>query len=425
MTLKRLAILSVHTSPLARLGGSKTGGMNVYVREIAQEFGRRGIGVDIFTRKAEPDLPSVDYSLGSNVRVIHITAGAEQALGPDDIYPLVPEFTAGALAFTTTENCKYDLIYSHYWLSGLVAQALREVWGIPFVQMFHTLGHMKNRIGIAPVSSLAPDVRIHSETRIVGWSNRIIAATSAEQSQLLWLYRADRRKIVTVPPGVNTERFSPIPRIEAQASLGLPDECQMLLFVGRLEPLKGVDNILFALDRLHRHSPHLLQNVRFAIIGGEPDSTEMVQLRQFSSELEVGEYVHFLGAKEQEQLPLYYAASLAVMMPSDYESFGMVALEAMACGTPVIASRVGGLAYLIRDGETGFLVPVREPAALAECIATLLVNPQKREEMGQAAASLAHQYTWSVIADRLLPVFQDVIGYWQLSHRMSSAYPRR
>ncbi|MBI5669930.1 MAG: glycosyltransferase [Chloroflexi bacterium] len=424
MILKRLAILSVHTSPLAKLGGSKTGGMNVYVREIAQELGRRGLAVDIYTRRADSGWPVVDHSLGRNVRVIHITAGAEQELGPDEVYPHLAQFTAGVLAFTTGDNTSYDLIYSHYWLSGLVAHALHEVWGIPFVQMFHTLGHMKNRILMNRGASLPPDVRVHNETQIVGWANQIVAATAAEQAQLLWLYRADRRKIAVIPPGVNADRFKPIARADARAQLGLPPERQLLLFVGRIEPLKGVDTVLQALARLGRQSPNLLDTVRFAVIGGDLNNAELTRLRQFSADLGLEDCVEFLGAKDQAQLPLYYAASLAVVMPSDYESFGMVALEAMACGTPVIASQVGGLAYLIRDGETGFLVPVREPDALAERIGVLLADPHQREEMGQAAARLARQYTWPAITDRLLQLFQRVLEQRRINRHTSSAHPR-
>lgn len=424
MPLKRLAIITVHTSPLAQLGGSKTGGMNVYVREIAQEFGRRNIAVDIFTRRASPEQPLVDGSLGGTVRVIHVSAGLGQPLSPDEVYPHLPQFTAGMLAFTTSENIQYDAVYSHYWLSGLVAHALQEVWGLPFAQMFHTLGHMKNRIVMSGLPAVVPDVRIHHEIRIVRWAYRIIAATPAEQSQLLWLYRADRRKIAIIPPGVNPKRFFPIPMNEAKYRLGIPAEKYLFLFVGRIEPLKGVENILQALHHLHQQKPQVLTNVCFAVIGGDLENAdhELTRLQQLSVQLGLSQYVRFLGAQDQSHLPIYYSASVAAMMPSDYESFGLAALEAMACGTPVIASQVGGLAYLIRDGETGFLVPVREPEALAERIVFLLNHPNERERMGQAAAQLAQQYTWPSVADQLLAVFEEVMER-RFSPRRSSAHP--
>lgn len=412
--LNRLALLSVHTSPLAQLGGNKTGGMNVYIRELAQELGRRGVTVDIYTRKAAAHLPLVDHTLGPNVRVICILAGPEMPLNPDDVYAHLPQFTAGVLAFTTSEGLRYDLLYSHYWLSGLVAHQLKDIWGTPFVQMFHTLGHMKNRIVPDGILQLAPDVRVHYETQITGWANRIVAATPAEQAQLLWLYRTDRRKIVVIPPGVNTERFHVISMANAKQKLGIPVERQLLLFAGRIEPLKGVDSILQALHLIQQRNPTLLHHVRFVVVGGDITSThdrELVRLRQLSEQLGLGQAVDFVGAKDQTLLPFYYAAAAAVIMPSDYESFGLVALEAMACGTPVIASQVGGLPFLIREGETGFLVPVREPAALADRMLTLLLNPPQRLQMGAAAAKLAQQYSWSAIADQLIPLFEDLIAH--------------
>ncbi|NWF68639.1 MAG: glycosyltransferase [Chloroflexi bacterium] len=405
--MQRIAMLSVHTSPLAALGGKKTGGMNVYVRELARELGSRGLLVDIFTRRSTPDAPEVDLSIGDNVRVIHVLAGPPITLDPDAVYPYLQQFAAGVIAFTTREQSGYDIVYSHYWLSGLVAQTLHEVWQTPFVQMFHTLGHMKNRIASAPIS--LGDARTMNETRITQWAARIIAATPAEQQQLVWLYRADRRKIAVIPPGVNTQRFHPLAQAKAKAQLGLPPQTRPLLFVGRIEPLKGIDTIFQALQHLRGASPHLLENVVLGIVGGDPDNpndSEISRLRQLSENLDLGTMVHFLGAKEQALLPTFYAAAEALIMPSDYESFGMVALEAMASGTPVIATEVGGLAFLVRDGESGLLVPVRDPAALAAKIGTLLSDATLRARLGQQAAELAQQYDWARIADQILQVFE-------------------
>jgi len=409
MGVQRIAILSVHTSPLAPLGGKKTGGMNVYVREFAEELGRHNIAVDIYTRRAAPNLPDVDNFIGENVRVIHLAAGPLQTLDPNDVYPYVSQFAAGVIAFTTRQHIKYDLIYSHYWLSGWVAHKLNEVWNTPFVQMFHTLGHMKNRIDAK--QPILPDIRLTVETQVVQWADRIVAATPAEQAQLLWLYRADPRKIVIVPPGVDSSRFRPIPQDEAKARLNIPLKNNLLLFVGRIEPLKAVDTILEAINLIRRDNPQVLEHTAFAIIGGDPDNPadkELSRLRTLSESLNLRDIVDFLGAKDHKMLAYYYAAATAVIMPSDYESFGMVALEAMASGTPVIASEVGGLAYLVNDKKTGFLVPAREPAALAKGIVTLLTDPIKRAQLGQNAAELARQYAWSNIVDQLLPVFEDV-----------------
>lgn len=410
MKVDHLAILSVHTSPLARLGGEKTGGMNVYVRELARELGRRGIHVDVFTRQSSPVDLHIDTSLGTNVRVITIQAGPLEIISPDETYPYVQEFAAGVIAFSTLHNLRYDLIYSHYWLSGCVADTLKEIWGIPFAQMFHTLGHMKNRIALNPNVPTLPDVRVTQESRIVRLADRIIAATPAEQAQLLWLYRADRRKIVIIPPGVNSEQFFPQSMEESRARLALESDQTIFLFVGRIEPLKGVDTILRAFAAIKRESPDLLAKLRFLVIGGDParPNTELARLIQRARELDIESLIDFLGAKDQNDLRDYYTASHAAIMPSEYESFGMVALEAMACGTPVIASHVGGLAFLIQDGVNGYLIPVGEPNALSEKLIQILIDPETLSAMRANAFGTAQQYTWSAIAERLETIFEQI-----------------
>ncbi len=413
-TLKRLAILSVHTSPLAPMGGKKTGGMNVYIRDLAQELGRQGIEVDVFTRRSSPDEPEIDYRIGYNVRVIYLTAGGVRALSPDDIFPYLPEFTAKLMAFATLRNVQYDIVYSHYWLSGWVAQKLKEAWGVPFVQMFHTLGQMKQRI-ISADTLFLPDQRVHTEMDIAQWADRVVAATPAEHAQLMWLYRAKRRKIEIVPPGVDVQRFKPVvsrTKANIRARLGF-DKRHLLLFVGRIEPLKGIDTILQAMALLRENAPGMLQETQFALVGGDPRAKgdpEMERIQQMVVDFDLSENVTFLGAKDQSQLPEYYNASTAVIMPSDYESFGMVALEAMASGVPVIASAVGGLAFLVRDGETGYHVPVREPKALAARICCLLDSEERREHMGRMASHVANDYAWSNIAARLIDIFGNILS---------------
>lgn len=409
--VKRIAFISVHTSPLAPMGGNKTGGMNVYIRELTQELGKQGYMIDVFTRRSSEFEPEVDFGIGENVRVIYLDAGPAAPLTPDEHYPYLSEFTSNLIAYTILHNIQYDVIYSHYWLSGWVAAKLKETWGVKFVHMFHTLGHMKKRIQAN--QHYSPDIRIQTEASVTGWADKIIAATPAEQSQLLWLYRADRRKIIIIPPGVNTHHFQEIvTNIEAKRQLGIDENANMLLFVGRIEPLKAVDTILQALYVMRERAPQLLKNLSFTIVGGDPNSVkddEMQRLQDMSVELGIDQIVNFVGAKEQSQLPLYYSAATAVIMPSDYESFGMVALEAMATGTPVIASQVGGLAFLVRNNETGFHIPIREPKSLADSVIELLSNPQKTQEMGKSASRIAKDYAWSNIADRLVHVFESVV----------------
>jgi len=410
MGLKRIAFISVHTSPLAPMGGKKTGGMNVYIRELSQELGKQGYLIDIFTRRSSTDEPEVDYGIGENVRVIYLNAGTMTSLTPDEHYQHLSEFTANLIAYATRHNIQYDVIYSHYWLSGWVAAKLKEAWGIKFVHMFHTLGHMKRRIHDSQF--YAPDIRISTEALVIEWADRIIAATLAEHAQLLWLYRADRRKIEIIPPGVNTAHFEDVlPPEQAKQALGIDPKSSLLLFVGRIEPLKAIDTIFEALYVMRDKSPKLLRKLRFMIVGGDLTDTndiEMKRLQDMSIEFGIDHIVDFVGSKEQSELPIYYSAATAVIMPSDYESFGMVALEAMATGTPVIASQVGGLAFLVRDKETGFHIPAREPISLADGIISLLSNKHQTQEMGISASRVAKDYTWSTIANRLLQVFSKI-----------------
>jgi D-inositol-3-phosphate glycosyltransferase len=387
--------------------------MNVYVRDLSREFGRRGIKVDVFTRSQNPCIPHINETLGENARVIHIPSGPEIPLDPDQVYPHLPEFIENVLAFTAQEGIRYDVIYSHYWLSGLVAHELRAVWGTPVAQIFHTLGMMKDRIAHEPAEHPVT-LRAFSEADIMSWADRLIAATPAERAQMLWLYRANRRNIEVVPPGVDLNRFRPIPPEVAKQAIGLSADQRMLLFVGRIEPLKGVDSIFEAMALIKRDAPRLLDKLSISIIGGDPDSTdddnkEMERLKALRTELGLSELVIFLGAKDQDTLNYYYAASEALIMPSDYESFGMVALEAMASGTPVIASEVGGLAFLVRDDYSGYLVPVREPQALADKIRIILEQPEERRRLGQNAHEYAQEYAWPRIADRLLSIFESMM----------------
>lgn len=406
----RVAMLSVHTCPLATLGGKKTGGMNVYIRDLSRELGRRGIYVDVFTRSEDPAAPHV-ADLGENARVIHVSTGPEQPMGTAEIYAYLPEFVENVTAFAQDNALRYDIIFSHYWLSGWAAHELRAQWRIPVVQMFHTLGQMKNRIAQAP-QHLETGIRIFTEMDIMSWADALIAATPAERDQLLWLYRADRRKITIIPPGVDLQRFQSLPPEQARARIGLPDGVKMLLFVGRIEPLKGVDTILRAVTLLRGENPHLLDKLWISVIGGggedETPDAEMARLKDLREQLGLRDLVTFLGARDQDTLQYYYGAAEALIMPSDYESFGMVALEAMACGTPVIASEVGGLAFLVQDGVTGFHVPNRDPEALAGAIRTILTDSERRLAMGQAAQHLAQEYGWPIIADRLLAVFEKL-----------------
>ncbi len=415
-TMNRIAMLSVHTSPLAALGGKKTGGMNVYVREVARALGDCGVDVDVFTREADAAVQGQIVEMGTHARLIYLPAGPLQTLDTAAIYRHLPQFRDALLSFVHQNQLNYDLIYSHYWLSGWLALELKRLWHIPVVQMFHTLGRMKDRIAEHGQVMETPTIHLHErnirvavETEIMQRADRLIAATPAERIQLLWLYRANRRRIEVVPPGVDLAHFRPLNRAEARQQIGLDPDQHMLLFVGRIEPLKGLETLCQALALLKDDQGNILKNLMIQIVGGDTQDDEIRRLEALCQQLGIGDVVWFVGAREQDVLPAYYNAADALIMPSDYESFGMVALEAMACGTPVIASQVGGLAFLVEDYQTGFHVPVREPAALADRICLLLCDAALRREMGTNARRAAEDYSWGHIVEQLLQIFQQQV----------------
>jgi D-inositol-3-phosphate glycosyltransferase len=408
----RIAMLSYHTCPLAVLGGKDTGGMNVYVRELTRQLGRMGIHVDVFTRSQDEHVPHVIHELGYGNRVVHVPAGPEVPLPKREMAGHIPEFVDGVKQFAAEKGIQYDLIHSHYWMSGLAAEALSSAWGgVPVVHMFHTLGEMKNRIARSE-DEREGAYRIDGEKRVLARADRVIAATPAERTQLQYLYKAERRKIAVIPPGVDTGHFYPIPMDEARQYIGVDPDKKLVLFVGRIEPLKGLETLVRAIA-CHRSAR--LGQVTLAVIGGDPDvsplemSAEMTRIQQLCDELCLGRMVVFLGKRGQDTLPYYYSAADVLVMPSHYESFGMVALEAMACGTPVIASQVGGLAYLVKDGETGFHVPDQDPDALCEKLLVVLDDPQQRRTMGLHAAVYARDYAWANIATQILEVYENLV----------------
>lgn len=403
----KLAFISFHTSPLAQLGVQKGGGMNVYLHELARELGRRGHAIDIYTYRPDPTGMEIDGSMGDGIRVISLALkGLPGPLTQEELFEARQQFAAGVIGFTTRNPIRYDLVYSHYWLSGWVAEKLKEIWQIPFIQMFHTLGQMKHRIA----NSSFPSTRTREELRITERADTIIASTPAERAQLRWLYRADRRKIHIVPPGVDTGFFQPRPMEPARIQLALPTQAKVLLFVGRIEPLKAVDDILKALAGIRTKRPELFRELRFLIVGG--NRRELAPIRQLADRLALREEdtVIFFGPMPHSELPKAYAASDLVIMPSDYESFGMVALEGLASGRPVIATQVGGLAHLIEDGHTGSHIPTREPEVLADRIIHLLSNDETAAAMGRNAAISAQRYSWQRIGDELLAIFQRLLS---------------
>ncbi len=404
-------MLSYHTCPLATLGGKDTGGMNVYVRDLTRQMGKMNIQVDVFTRSQDEHVPHVLHDLGYGNRVVHVPAGPEVPLPKQELASFIPEFVKGILDFANQKGFSYDMIHSHYWMSGLAARELKSVWNAPVVHMFHTLGLMKQRVAQSS-SEAEGDYRINGEREVIRISDRIIAATPAELAQLQWLYGTDVRKVTVIPPGVDIGHFYPIPDDEAKEYIGIPPCEKMLLFVGRIEPLKGIDTLIEAIALM------LQSGVRvcLTVIGGDPGASpetinsEMTRLQSLREQYGLKDLVAFLGQRGQATLPYYYSAAEAVVVPSHYESFGMVALEAMACGTPVVASQVGGLAFLVQDGITGYTVPVDEPQALADRLTRLVNDRQLKLRMGENAARLAREYRWENIAENIYKVYEQALS---------------
>jgi D-inositol-3-phosphate glycosyltransferase len=391
----RVAMLSVHTCPLAALGGKETGGMNVYVRELARELARMRVRADIFTRSQNPTIPRV-VRVADGVRVVHLPAGPQGPVAREAVHDHLDEFVDGVEAFRLEHGVDYDLIHGHYWLSGAVGLALRERWGVPLVQMFHTLGRLKNDAS-RDGTEREPLLRIAEETRIVGAADRLVAATAIERSHLVSRYGADPERIAVIPCGVDTTLFTPGDQAAARAALGLDDRPR-LLYVGRLAPIKGLTTLLDGMARLRQAG----SRAHLCIVGGdadEPLNGHEGELRARLTDLALQDVVTFVGAQPQECLRDWYVAADATVLPSYYESFGMVALEAMACGSPVVASRVGGLQTTVRDRITGVLVPDHDPAALVEALERVLEDGALRRRLGREGVRWAALHQWPCVAE--------------------------
>ena len=397
----RVAVISVHTSPLDRPGGSKAGGLNVYVLELSKGLASLGWDVDIFSRATSARTPEVT-EIAPGVRAIHLRAGPARPLSPEATYRHIESFERAVIDFNRRDGAHYDVVHSHYWLSGLVGERLKAAWRVPHVAMFHTLGEIKNR---ASRSENESPLRIRSEASVIEGVERVICATEHEKALLVQLYRADRTKIAVIPLGVDLDRFRPLDKDSARQALGFKDE-RIILFVGRIEPLKGVDILINAAALLESDI-----ECSVLIVGGDERSrVEVAELRSLASDLGIGHRVAFIGAVDHDKLPLFYNAADVCVVPSHYESFGLVALEAMACGIPVVASRVGGLTGTVKDGETGYLIPWLCPEPFAERIEMLLENESLRHNLGETAREVVGRYRWENVAASIVDVYTAVIG---------------
>ena len=394
-----IAMLSVHTSPLEMPGRTKdAGGMNVYISQLAQELGRADSIVDIFTRRTGESQPTI-VQISPNVRVIHIQAGPATPLDKDDLSIYIPAFAQQIDEFRRRTGASYDLLHSHYWLSGMAGMQLAGRWRIPHITMFHTLAHLKQ---LANPGAAENPVRLEMERRLIASADRIIVATPDERNQMLRHCGAMPRLVEVIPCGVDLARFVPHDRQSARATLGWKAEQPVLLYVGRLDPFKGPDLLL-------RAAALMQEKAEVVIVGGKTTGdADAQQLRALAAELRISRRAHFPGARPQQELPLIYSAADVMVVPSYHESFGMAAVEALACATPVVATRAGGLTSVIKNGETGYLVP-RCPGFFAAKLDMLLQQPALLEKMREAARPSVLQYSWKNVASSVRNLYEDVL----------------
>jgi D-inositol-3-phosphate glycosyltransferase len=413
-------MLSVHTSPLAGLGGKEAGGMNVYVRELSRELGRRGIFVDIFTRSQDATAPRI-IEVERNVTLVHIPAGPQTPYDKNLILDHADEFVQGVLTYAHQHHHTYDIIHSHYFVSGIIGLMLRDILHAPVVHMFHTLAAMKNVVARSDEERETAQ-RIVLEGRIMREADQIIAATTLDLRQMVWHYEANPERIRIVPCGVDLERFQPHDMTHARQQLSLPAQpTPLVLLIGRIEPLKGIDALIRAVAIL-RDQHSALHDLQAVIVGGGSDdqpqdwNSEQQRLDRLRHELHIPSAIHFVGARPQSQLAIFHAAADVVTMPSHYESFGMAALEAMASGRPVVATNAGGPATIIQDGVNGLLTAPDDAAMLAEKLAHILLDSHFAYGLSQAARVRAMRYGWSNIGCDILESYRHLIRRQDTKH---------
>ena len=409
----RIAMFSIHSCPVGELGTKDTGGLNVYIRELASELSKRGHRIDIYTRIHDPNDPLV-IRLNQNVRVIHLKAGKNGHMHKLAIYPYLGDFSCALEDFIDQERLQYDLIHSHYWLSGRVGRWAQARWDVPHMVMFHTLGAVKNTTG---VGEKEPLLRIKTERQLVDHCHRVIAATEREKDELTQFYGAEPGKISVVPCGVNMELFRPEDKARARRHLGLDEKEKVILYVGRFAALKGIDRLLKAITHL-RH----LQNLKLVIIGGDGQtSPEFMEFQRLSSKLDIHDRIVFAGRLEQDALPRYYSAADLLAVPSYHESFGLVALEALACGTPVVATEVGAMDSVICEGKTGCVVVDSRPAALARAIRDFVSRPHHEIESADSIRNSIRHFHWSNIAKTMIEEYESLLDEFNFSNMLKTS----
>ncbi len=398
--------MALHSSPVAPLGRADAGGMNLYVRRLATGLADRGVATDIFTRRTDGIMPPV-VELAPGVRIISLAAGPRRRL-PKSTLPLhVPSLVSAMNAFVKNERIDYDVLHSHYWLSGIVAMRYRRQCGesIPLIHMFHTLVKLKEHY-MGEVDRDESDLRFDGERCLIGRADTVVGATAGEAEEMALLYGRSPQQYEVIPPGVDLDLFVPHDKRESRRALGLAAR-YVILFVGRQDKLKGLDVLLRSIGGL---PAGLRQQLRVVLVGGRDGRDgEGQRTRKLVTKLGLDEIVEFRGKVDQSDLPRYYSAADVCAMPSAYESFGMVAIESMACQTPVVAFRVGGLATTINDGKTGFLVPRRDEDGYRKALYAALTS-SKPESMGRRARLEAQKYSWDRTVDQTLALYEELVA---------------
>ncbi|RBM21221.1 D-inositol-3-phosphate glycosyltransferase [Prauserella sp. PE36] len=411
---RRVAVLSVHTSPLEQPGTGDAGGMNVYITQTAVEMARRGVSVEVFTRATSSDQPPI-AELAPGVLVRHIPAGPFEPLERGELPAQLCAFTSGVLRTEAFhEPGYYDLIHSHYWLSGQVGWLARDRWGVPLVHTAHTWAKVKNA-ALADGDSPEPRTRVIGEEQVVAEADRLVVNTDVEASQLIELYDADPGTVSTVSPGVDLERFRPGSRARARDALGLPRDAVVLAFAGRIQPLKAPDVLLRAAAELLDRDPALRDRLVVLVAGG-PSGTGLEQpqaLKELADTLGIADLTRFLPPQAGDALVDVYRAADVVAVPSYNESFGLVALEAQACGTPVVAAEVGGLPVAVSHGVSGLLVPSHRAQDWAGALQEVALNPRRHAELSRGALSHASRFAWQRSTDALLDAYAEATSAFQ------------
>ena len=407
----RIATLMVHTSPLEQAGIGDAGGMNIYVAESAKRMAAVGVAVDIFTRRINPDLPDV-VEFAPNVQVHHLGSGLAEGITKERLPELIPALAEEFKAALASQH--YDLVHSHYWISGKVALGAmgKGNTALPLVHTMHTMARVKN-LNLAEGETPEPPIRVQGETQIVAAAAALIANTDAEAASLVSLYEACPDIVHVVSPGVDLSNFTPgSGRTNARQDLGITQDALVLTFVGRIQPHKGPELLIQATAQMLQHSPHLRAKLKVFIIGGASgsNSAEVERMKELVSWLDISEIVTFLPPVSREDLPQWYRLSDLVCVPSYSESFGLVALEAQACGTPVVATAVGGLRTAVADGISGVLVDGHDPRAWSSVISRLLLEPQRRVLLSMGAIEHASHFGWETTARGTLDIYDRILS---------------